>query len=499
MAMPMPMFGRKYQQGVNWVTATAMTGFHVGAIAALFYIDAGAIVAAVVLWIVAGMLGIGMGYHRLLTHRGYKTPRWVEYFLTLCGTLALEGGPIFWVATHRIHHQKSDHEGDPHTPREGTWWAHMGWILLGEGFHHDASILNRYVPDLSRDPFHRWLSHWHWLSNVVVGLGAAAFGGIPPCSGESFSAPPGDFTRPGCEFSHHLWGSRRFKTRDDSTNNWWVALLTFGEGWHNNHHAHPTSRVTAWPGAASDINWIGISILRALGLAWDVKVAKIGATRPSEADEAVTPDKSNQKAKANSLAAQGVLCLLTFDFDLLDCSIALQSRGDPPAEGHRLLRNPLRPPCGRGRVVERRLDHDQRPAPDPAGSRHRPVRLDHRRHHHLHGVPRIEIKRNEDHQTFINAVTHELKTPIASMRLYLQTLQSRDVDDARRQQFYDIMLADTERLHHRRAGAESWGTEPEAAGGRPGAGRHGRTRPRMHRSRARASPSGSAIDCAAGA
>ena len=94
------------------------------------------------------MLGIGMGYHRLLTHRGYKTYKWVEYFLTWCGTLALEGGPIFWVATHRIHHQHSDREGDPHTPREGTWWAHVGWILTGEGLHHDASVLARYVPDL---------------------------------------------------------------------------------------------------------------------------------------------------------------------------------------------------------------------------------------------------------------------------------------------------------------------------------------------------------------
>jgi stearoyl-CoA desaturase (delta-9 desaturase) len=265
-----------------------MTAFHVGAIAALFYIDAGAIVAAVVLWAVAGMLGIGMGYHRLLTHRGYKTPRWVEYFLTLCGTLALEGGPIFWVATHRIHHQKSDHEGDPHTPREGTWWAHMGWILLGEGLHHDATVLNRYVPDLSRDSFHRWLSHWHWLSNVVVGLGLLAFGGIPYVLwGIFFRTTWGLHSTWLVNSATHLWGSRRFKTRDDSTNNWWVALLTFGEGWHNNHHAHPTSARHGLAWYELDINWIGISILRALGLAWDVKVAKIGAARPSEADEAV--------------------------------------------------------------------------------------------------------------------------------------------------------------------------------------------------------------------
>src|SRR5688572_16308391 len=150
-------YGRKYQKGLNWITATAMTGFHIGAVAAFFFIDTGAILMALALYYVSGMLGIGMGYHRLLTHRSYRTPKWVEYFLTFCATLALEGGPIFWVATHRIHHQKSDQEGDPHTPNEGGWWAHMGWILMGRGMHHDASVLAKYTPDLSRDPVHVWL------------------------------------------------------------------------------------------------------------------------------------------------------------------------------------------------------------------------------------------------------------------------------------------------------------------------------------------------------
>ena len=285
MAMPMPMFGRKYQQGVNWVTAIAMSAFHVGAIAALFYIDVGAILTAVVLWIVAGMLGIGMGYHRLLTHRGYKTPRWVEYFLTLCGTLALEGGPIFWVATHRIHHQKSDQEGDPLTPREGTYWAHMGWILLGDGLHHDASVLNRYVPDLSRDPFHRW------LSNVVVGLALLAFGGISYVLwGIFFRTTWGLHSTWLVNSATHLWGSRRFKTRDDSTNNWWVALLTFGEGWHNNHHAHPTSARHGLAWYELDQNWIGIRTLQMLGLAWDIKLAKI--KQPLTEDVVVPADEA---------------------------------------------------------------------------------------------------------------------------------------------------------------------------------------------------------------
>src|SRR6187549_1054686 len=146
-----------------------MVVFHILAVIALFYFSwTNLLVALTLHWMAVGF-GISLGYHRLHTHRGYKTSKAFEYFLAVCGTLTLEGGPIFWVATHRVHHQHSDREGDPHTPREGTWWAHAGWVLRGEGLHHDASVLSRYVPDLMRDPVHVWLSKWHWTSNVLVG------------------------------------------------------------------------------------------------------------------------------------------------------------------------------------------------------------------------------------------------------------------------------------------------------------------------------------------
>ena len=173
------IYGRKNSHGLNWITFVAMTVYHIGAVAALFYIDSGAMLAAAFLWWITGSLGIGMAYHRLLTHRGYKCPKWVEYFLTTCGALALEGGPIFWVATHRIHHQLSDKDGDPHTPKEGAWWAHIGWVMFGKAMHHDTEVLRRYVPDLSKDPFHVWMTQWHWVPQVVVGLALLAYGGIP--------------------------------------------------------------------------------------------------------------------------------------------------------------------------------------------------------------------------------------------------------------------------------------------------------------------------------
>ena len=293
-------FGRKYESGVNWITSIAMAGFHIGAVAALFFIDGGAILTAVILWIMAGMLGIGMGYHRLLTHRGYRTYRWIEYFLTWCATLALEGGPMFWVATHRVHHQKSDQEGDPHTPREGPWWSHMGWILMGKGLHHDSTILARYVPDLARDPFHVWMSKWHWTTNIVVGLLLLAFGGIPYVLwGIFFRTTWGLHSTWLVNSATHLWGSRRFPTRDDSKNSWWVALLTFGEGWHNNHHAHPTSARHGLVWYEVDFNWMAISALRAIGLVWDVKVAKTSQPVLHEENERLDlTDEADEEAVA---------------------------------------------------------------------------------------------------------------------------------------------------------------------------------------------------------
>ncbi len=282
------IYGRKSAKGLNWITFIAMTAFHIGAVAAFFYIDTGAILAAAILWWVSGSLGIGIAYHRLLTHRGFKTPTWMEYFLTICGTLALEGGPIFWVATHRIHHQHSDKEGDPHTPREGAWWAHMGWIMFGKAMHHDTGVLTRYVPDLSKDRFHVALTNWHWVTQVVVGLALLAFGGLPYVLwGVFFRTTFGLHATWLVNSATHMWGYKTFRTRDDSRNLWWVGLLAFGEGWHNNHHAHPVSMRHGLAWYEFDLNYIQIKLMEAVGLAWDLKIAR----RPKDAAE-IVPQES---------------------------------------------------------------------------------------------------------------------------------------------------------------------------------------------------------------
>jgi len=277
-------------KGINWITAIFMVLFHVGAIAALFFFSWKPFLLAIFLYWVGGSLGIGMGYHRLLTHRGYKAPKWVEYFLTTCAVLSLEGGPIFWVATHRIHHQYSDKEGDPHSPRDGKWWAHVGWILVGKSMHHDTKTLSRYVPDLAKDKFHVWITKYHYVPMIVLGAALLAIGGIPYVLwGIFFRTVFGLHATWLVNSATHVWGSRRFQTRDDSTNSWWVAMLSFGEGWHNNHHAHPVSARHGLTWYEFDLNWYGIWVLSKLGLATDIYKYKLADRKKKHLEAAVGP------------------------------------------------------------------------------------------------------------------------------------------------------------------------------------------------------------------
>lgn len=284
-ANKIPALGRAAQGGrLSTITTIFMVLFHIGAVAALFMFSWTALICTIVLWVWASNIGIGMCYHRLLTHRGYKTYKWVEYLMAIGATLSLEGGPIFWVATHRVHHQLSDHEGDPHTPNDGGWWAHMGWILCGASMHAETAMLARYAPDLARDKFYLWLSKYHWVPMVVVGLALLAIGGWPAVMwGIFLRVTLGLHCTWLVNSATHMWGPRRFNTKDRSRNSWWVALLTGGEGWHNNHHAHPVSARHGLAWYEFDQNWIGILLLKKLGLAWDIKVAQYDKNNPKPA------------------------------------------------------------------------------------------------------------------------------------------------------------------------------------------------------------------------
>jgi stearoyl-CoA desaturase (delta-9 desaturase) len=284
-----------------------MIGFHIGAVAALFHFAWKPFWMALFLWWVSGSLGIGMGYHRLLTHRGYRSPKWVEYFLTVCGTLALEGGPIFWVGIHRIHHQLTDRPGDPHSPRDGKWWSHMGWVLMGRSLHQNTQDhdLTAYVPDLRKDRFYVLLSKWHWVPLVVLAVALYLFGGWNYVLwGIFLRTTVGLHATWLVNSATHLWGSQRFATGDDSRNNLLVALMTFGEGWHNNHHAHPSSARHGLKWWEIDMNWYGIRVLRLLGLATQIKLPRADA-RVKLASAQTAAAASHEPGRVPPTAATG--------------------------------------------------------------------------------------------------------------------------------------------------------------------------------------------------
>jgi stearoyl-CoA desaturase (delta-9 desaturase) len=269
------------RDGINWISTIAFTFFHIMSVVALFYVTGGALIVAAALYWISLSFGIGMGYHRLLTHRGYKAPKWFEYFLAVCGTLALEGGPITWVATHRIHHQFSDHEGDPHTPRDGRWWSHILWMMVGDPTNVDPVTSARYAPDLARDRFYVVLDKYHWVPLALLGILLLALGGIPYVLWGIFvRVTLGYHVTWMVNSVTHIWGSRRFATRDDSRNNLFVALLSFGEGWHNNHHAHPVSARHGLAWYELDITYWTIRLFEKLGVTSKIKVAQLPEALP---------------------------------------------------------------------------------------------------------------------------------------------------------------------------------------------------------------------------
>jgi fatty-acid desaturase len=279
-----PISAESRYHKLNVLTCVVLVWFHIQAVAAFFTFTWTNLIAAVVLYWIAGGWGISMGYHRLHTHRGFKTYKLLEYFLAICGTLTLEGGPIFWVATHRLHHQYSDETEDPHTPRVSGFWAHMGWILFGDAHHNDTARMARYAPDLGKDPFYRWLTTYHWVPLTALGFVLLAIGGWGLVNWAIFlRVVVGLHATWLVNSATHLWGRRRFVTKDDSRNSWWVALLTFGEGWHNNHHAHPTSARHGLAWYEFDPTWIVLKVLRTVGVVWDIRVAKIGRNPEEEA------------------------------------------------------------------------------------------------------------------------------------------------------------------------------------------------------------------------
>ncbi len=253
---------------IQWVTVTTVSIFHILAVWALFTFSWQNLIAAAATWWIAGSWGIGMGYHRLLTHGGFKTPKWMEYFLTFCGTLGLQSGAITWVTTHRIHHAFTETENDPHSPRGGTIWSHIGWILQGTAQNQSEATMKRYAPDLMKDKVHVFMSNYYWVTPIIAAVTLFAIGGWSMVLWGIFLRQViGWHSTWLVNSATHLWGTRRFETHDDSRNNGLIAALTFGEGWHNNHHANPRSAKHGLTWYEFDVNWLQIRALEKIGLA----------------------------------------------------------------------------------------------------------------------------------------------------------------------------------------------------------------------------------------
>ncbi len=235
-------------------------------------------------------IGIGAGYHRLLTHRGFKCPKWLEYIFATLGVCSFQDSPARWVLVHRVHHQHSDHRPDPHTPRVSAFWAHMGWLFIDNRELSSAAAYDRYVRDVIRDPYYLWLQrglNWVWVY-VAHAIAVLMLGYL---WGWLWTGTVSGMFQIGLQFLMwgvimrtiytwhvtwginsfaHMWGYRNYETREDSRNNWLFALLTNGEGWHNNHHADPRTAQHGHRWWEVDVTYWSLVALEKTGLIWDL-------------------------------------------------------------------------------------------------------------------------------------------------------------------------------------------------------------------------------------
>lgn len=258
-----------------WINGVGLSAIHIGALAAFVpqLFSWSALAAAGVLMYLTGALGVTLCYHRTLTHRGLRLRKPIEYALAILGALALQGDPIRWVATHRKHHAHSDTQGDPHGRNIGFRWAHVRWLYKPNDAMPTNEELRRYAPDLYAQPFYRALQYLHGPLQLALAAVLFAIGGWPWVIW-------GIFVRLVISY-HATWlvnsaahslGYRSFRTSDLSTNCWWVALLSWGEGWHNNHHAFPYSARHGLRWFEVDLTWWNVKFLALLRLADRIKV-----------------------------------------------------------------------------------------------------------------------------------------------------------------------------------------------------------------------------------
>ena len=227
------------------------------------------------------MFAITAGYHRYFSHRSYETSRWFQFVLAFIGATSAQKGPIWWASLHRHHHRYSDTEQDIHPPEKGFWWAHVGWVLSPQFVETKSEI----VRDLSEFPELRWLDKWYMLPPLILALAVYGCGVLmaqvaPQFETNGLQLLVWGFFVSTTLLAHgtfsinsltHTWGTRRFNTSDSSRNNFLLALITLGEGWHNNHHRYPGSERQGFYWWEIDIAHLVLVLLAKLGLVWNLR------------------------------------------------------------------------------------------------------------------------------------------------------------------------------------------------------------------------------------
>ena len=233
------------------------------------------------------MFGITAGYHRYFAHRAYRTSRAFQFVLAWIGCMAMQKGPLWWAVHHRRHHKHSDQEDDPHSPVvKSLWWAHVGWVISGrfrKAPYHE-------IKDYTGFPELRLLNRLHWIPGfalagvcyLVAGLPGLVWGFLV----STVALYHGTFL---VNSACHLWGTRRFETTDRSKNLWWAAILTLGEGWHNNHHHYQSCARQGFRWWEVDMSYYAIRALGLVGIVWDIREPTEKAMAAKRIDTAAPP------------------------------------------------------------------------------------------------------------------------------------------------------------------------------------------------------------------
>jgi stearoyl-CoA desaturase (delta-9 desaturase) len=258
-------------KNIDWPVLLWMSGIQLGCLAAPFFFSWKAVGLAIAMHWLTSSIGVCLGFHRYLSHNSFKLKKPAEFVVLLCSVASGQGSPLMWTAMHRLHHQRSDQEGDPHSPLMGKWWSHILWLFVKHTNEQRDALQRRYAPDLVDRPLLQFFerTYGRWMFGIALFL--LVVGGVPGlvwalCVRMTLAYHSTWFVNS----ATHLWGYRNYETRDESRNLWWVALVAYGEGWHNNHHAHPHTARAGHHWWEIDMTWWAIRALRAMNLATHV-------------------------------------------------------------------------------------------------------------------------------------------------------------------------------------------------------------------------------------